>query len=244
MAFGAIRIKFNEGGIVGGWSKIKSGPVRTIARQWLALTLPLGLKSPKFYADAYLYDTLGFTGFQTDVPFNPRYVAANFTMMFGHDMHDPNAYGMKWYNSNNTHGFLIDGVTSPMEEEYDSSADTWRCVVGPNGWAVYRSMWDEFYRSQAEINVRYSDDKETHQPPEYYPGDFGYVYSESVIKRLKPRKYEFQVDVFVPYHFYDPTGLRTDLIEEVTNIRDNPILVKVGSHEGTNTAWHVTRIEP
>jgi hypothetical protein len=244
MAFGAIRIKFNEGGIVGGWSKIKSGPVRTIARQWLALTLPLGLKSPKFYGDAYCYDTLGFTGFQTDVPFNPKYVAANFTMMFGHDMHDPNAYGMKWYNSNNTDGFLIDGVTSPMEEQYDSSADTWRCVVGPNGWAVYRSMWDEFYRSQAEINVRYSDDKERHQPPEYYPGDLGYVYSESIVKRLKPRKYEFQVDVFVPYHFYDPAGLRMDLIEELANIRDNPIKVKAGSHEETNTGWRVTRMEP
>ena len=160
LAFGAIRIKFDEGGIVGGWSKIKSGPVRTIARQWLALTLPLGLKSPKFYGDAYCYDTLGFTGFQTDVPFNPKNVAANFTMMFGHDMHDPNAYGMKWYNSNNPDGFLIDGVPSPMEEQYDDSADTWRTVVGPNGWVVYRSMWDEFYRSQAEIKVRYSDDKE------------------------------------------------------------------------------------
>ena len=244
MGFGVIRINFDEGGIVGGWSKIKSGPVRTIARQWLALTLPLGLKSPKFYGDAYCYDTLGFTGFQTDVPFNPKYVAANFTMMFGHDMHDPNAYGMEWYNSNNQEGFLIDGVTSPMEEQYDSSADTWRCVVGPNGWTVYRSMWDEFYRSQAEIRVRYSDDKERHQPPEYYPGDLGYVYSESIVKRLKPRKYEFQVDVFVPYHFYDPAGLRMDLIEELANIRDNPIQVKVGSLETANTAWRVTRIEP
>jgi len=244
MGFGVIRIKFDEGGIVGGWSKIKSGPVRTIARQWLALTLPLGLKSPKFYGDAYCYDTLGFTGFQTDVPFNPKYVAANFTMMFGHDLHDPHAYGMNWYNSNNTEGFLIDGVTSPMEEQYDSSADTWRCVVGPNGWTVYRSMWDEFYRSQAEIKVRYSDDKEREQPPEYYPGDLGYVYSESIVKKLKPRKYEFQVDVFVPYHFYDPAGLRMDLIEEVANIRDKPIQVKVGAHEGPNTGWRVTRIEP
>ena len=244
LAFGAIRIKFDEAGIVGGWSKIKSGPVRTIARQWLALTLPLGLKSPKFYGDAYCYDTLGFTGFQTDVPFNPKYVAANFTMMFGHDMHDPNAYGMEWYNSNNTEGFLIEGITSPKEEQYDSSADAWRCVVGPNGWIVYRSMWDEFYRSQAEIKVRYCDDKEREEPPEYYPGDLGYVYSESIVKRLKPRKYEFQVDVFVPYHFYDPDGLRMDTIEELTNIRDNPIHVKVGSVKTTNTAWRVTRVEP
>ena len=244
LAFGAIRINFDEGGSVGGWSKMKYGPVRTIARNWIALTLPLGLKSPKFYADAYCYDTLGFTGFQTDVPVNPKHVAANFTMMFGHDMHNPNAYGMEWYNSNNPDGFLIDGVTSPMEEQYDNSADTWRTVVGPNGWVVYRSMWDEFYRSQAEIKVRYSDDRERRQPPEYYPGDLGYAYTESIMKRLKPRKYEFQVDVFVPYHFYDPAGLRMDLIEEVANIRDNPIQVKVGAHEGSNTAWHVTRMEP
>ena len=219
LAFGVIRLKFDEGGIVGGWSKIKSGPVRTIARQWLALTLPLGLKSPKFYGDAYCYDTLGFTGFQTDVPFNPKNVAAHFTMMFGHDMHNPNAYGMKWYNSKDPDGFLIDGVTSPMEEQYDDSADTWRTVVGPNGWVVYRSMWDEFYRSQAEIKVRYSDDIESIQKPEYYPGDLGYVYSESIEKRLKARKYEFQVDVFVPYHFYDAAGLRMDLIEEGVKIR-------------------------
>lgn len=95
-----------------------------------------------------------------------------------------------------------------------------------------------------DLKVRYSDDKERNQKPEYYPGDLGYVYSESIVKRLKPRKYEFQVDVFVPYHFYDPAGLRMDLIEEVANIRDKPIQVKVGAHEGPNTAWHVTRIEP
>jgi hypothetical protein len=244
LAFGAIRIKFDEGGIVGGWSKMKSGPVRTIARQWLALTLPLGLKSPKFYGDAYCYDTMGLAGFQTDVPFNPRYVAANFTMMFGHDMHDPHAYGMQWYNSNNPEGLLIDGLTSPMEAQYDNSADAWRCVVGPNGWVILRSVWDESYRSQADIRVRYSDDKEKRQPPEYCPGNLGYVHSESVIKRLKPNKYEFQVDCYIPYRFYDPAGLRMDIIEELKNIQDNPIRIKVGSHEETSMGGRVTRIEP
>jgi hypothetical protein len=35
-----------------------------------------------------------------------------------------------------------------------------------------------------------------------------------------------------------------DLIEELANIRDKPIRVKVGSHEGPNTGWRVTRMEP
>ena len=89
-----------------------------------------------------------------------------------------------------------------------------------------------------------ANDIQLSQPPEYYPGDLGYVYSESIVKRLKPRKYEFQVDVFEPYHFYDPAGLRMDLIEDVANIRAKPIQVKVGAHEGPNTGWRVTRIEP
>jgi hypothetical protein len=178
------------------------------------------------------------------MPFNPGRVVTDFRMTFGHDMHDPNAYGMQWYNSNNQEGFLIDGVTSPMEEGYDNSADDWRCVTGPNGWIVYRSLWDEFYRSQADIKVHYSDAKERHQPPEYYPGDLGYVYSESTVRSMKPRKYKFQVDIFVPYQFYDPNGVRMHVIEELIQIRRYPLQVRVVSRKATNTSCSVSMIEP
>lgn len=244
LLFGTIKLKSNEDKLIGEATKIKTGPVRNVARQWIALTLPLGLKSPRFYSDSYCYDTLAFTAFQTDMPFNPGYVVTDFRMIFGHDMHPRNAFGMTWYNSNNTDGYLIDGVMSPMETRHDDSKDTWRCTVGPGGWSFYRSVWDEFYSSQADIKVHYSDDRETLRPPEYYPGDIGYSYTESTVKSLKPRKYHFQVDSFVPYHFYDPNGLRMDVIQELNNIRDHPIQVAVGSTKVTNTSWYVNLIEP
>jgi len=151
---------------------------------------------------------------------------------------------MRWYNSNNTAGFIVDGVTSPQEAQVEDGLDEWRCLVGPNGWMLHRSMWDDFYLSQAEIKVRYRDDLKHEDSPEYYPGDLGYYAVESKVKSLKPRTYGFQLEWYWPYDFYGEETLKTDVIEQIMNIRDHPLRLKILGREVPSTAPQPTLLDP
>ena len=244
LLFGMIRTGFHEDNFIGDAKKFKTGPVRSIVRQWFGVSLPFGLKSPKIEGDVYIYDTIAFAGAEIDVPFNPGYILTNYKMSMGYDLHYPNAFGMRWYNSNNTEGFLVDGVTSPMETRFDGSFDSWRCIVGPNGWMVHRATWDEYYFSQADLKLHFTDDLKNHAPPENYPGSLGSYCTVSTVKSLQPRKYFLQIDWYLPFDFYDPDGLRLDIIEQIVNIRDDSLKIKVGSHLVTSRGGITTSTEP
>ena len=242
--FGTIRFGFDEDSFIGGIVKHKSGPVRAVSRSWVGMSMPLGMKSPRFGGDVYIYDTLILIGLETRVPFNPGYLLTDFKMATGYDLHHPNGYGMRWYNTHNLEGFLADGITSPLEAAYNDGFDKWRCIVGPNGWMVHRSLWDDYYFSQADIRVHYRDDIKHHNPPDYYPGDLAYYYVESTVTSLEARRYTYQLDWYWPYNFYDPEGVRLDIIEQIVNIRDNPIEIKIGSRQVTSGGGIVTLVEP
>lgn len=244
MFFGAIKVDVDEDSIIGGVEKYKQGPVRSVARQWFGITMPMKLKSPKIYGDVYCYDTIILIAGQTNFPINPGYVLTEFRMTLGYDLHMPNAMGMLWYNSNNPDGFLVDGVTSPMESRFRPQPDDWRCVVGSNGWMVHRGRWDEEYSRQASISVIYRDDIRKDLPPEYYPGELGYYGVESVIKSLEARGYQYQFDWYWPDHFYSPKELRMDLVQEIKDIRDSPLEIIVGSARVINQAGKATLLEP
>ena len=244
LLFGMIRIGFNEDDFVGGMDKSKVGMVRGTGRQWYGIKMPFGMKPPKMYSDVYGYDTMIFIVARTDLPFNPGYLLTDFKTVFGYDLHHPRGYGMRWYSSINPEGFIADGVMSPMEAEFDDRVDNWRCVVGPNGWMVHRGLWDQEYFEQAEIKLYYIDDVEEHYPPDYYRGSLCYYYVESTIKSLKPRKYNLQMDWYWPYDFYHPKGLRKDIVDQIVNIRDNALEIKVGLHRVTNRGATATLVEP
>jgi len=245
--FGLLRIRLDEDNLVGGVSKYKKGPVRSVIRSWVGFKLPLrlhNLKTPKFFIDDYAYDTLILVGATTSIPFNPGYVITDLKMQIGYDLHDPDSYGMRWYNSNNMEGFLADGVTSPMEAEYDNSFDNWRCIVGPNGWMIHGSSWDKDYFEQADIKIHYNDDIESYSPPENYPGDLGHYYTLSTIKNMEPSKYKFQMEWYWPYNFYDPDGLRLDIVDQIVNIKEKPLVIKAGLREVISNGPFVSSVEP
>ncbi len=245
--FGMLRIRLDESNFVGGASKYKKGPVRCVIRSWLGFKLPFrlhNLKTPKFYIDDYCYDTMVLVGATTSMPFNPGYVVTDLKMSIGYDLHDPRGYGMRWYNSNNLEGFLADGVTSPMEAEYDNSLDRWKCIIGPNGWMVHTSSWDKEYYEQADIKSYYKDDIKSYSPPENYPGNLAYYRTLSTIKDLEPRKYRFQMDWYWPYNLYDPDGVRLDIIDQIVNIKEKPLVIKVGSRQVTNNGPFISPVEP
>jgi hypothetical protein len=245
--FGALRIGLDEDNFVGEASKYKKGPVRSVIRQWVGFKLPLrlhNLSTPKFFLDVYLYDTMAIIAATTNWPIDPGYIITDLKLLIGYDLQDPDGYGMQWYNSNNRQGFLADGVTSPMEAEYDDGPDTWRCIVGPNGWMMHGADWDKEYYEQADIRIQYRDDIESYSPPEYFPGDLGHYNTLSTMRHLKPKSYKFQLEWYFPYNFYDPDGLRLDIIDQLMNMKEEPLVIKVGCRQATNKGILLSAVEP
>jgi len=100
---------------------------------------------------------------------------------------------------------------------------------------MHRSMWDEKYKKQADVRMKYIDDVNHHSPPDYYPGDLGYYYTLSNIGNLDPRSYRFQLEWYWPYFLYTPDGPRMKTIKDICNIRDNKLIIKAGDKQVNNT---------
>ena len=152
---------------------------------------------------------------------------------------------MKYYSDKNPGGFVVDGRMDDSEiGDYKDDPDNWRCILGPQGWMVHRSLWDEEYKQQASIKMKYIDDIDSSSPPDYFPGNLGYYYTESVIEYLEPRKYFFQLEWYWPYRLYTPSGPDMEVIGEICNIRDHTLLIKVGGFEEVNSGALLTPMTP
>ena len=182
---------------------------------------------------------------QVRFPFNPGYVLTNFRMTIGYDLHEPQGRGMKFYSNTNPKGFVMDGRMDESElNEYNDSPDNWRCIVGPNGWMMHRSLWDEGYRRQADIKMKYIDDVNHFSPPTNFPGDLGYYYTLSTIESMEPRTYFFQADWYYPYHLYTENGPDMKAITSICNIRDYPLVIKAGGRRVKNRGAVLTPLIP
>jgi len=109
---------------------------------------------------------------------------------------------------------------------------------------MHTSTWDKAYYEQAQTKVHYRDDIESYSPPENYPGDLGYYHTISTVKSMKPRKYTFQMDWYWPYNFYDPEGVRLDIVDQIERIKEKPLVIKVGSRHVTSSGPLVSHVEP
>ncbi len=245
MLFGMIKLRLDEDNAIGGVVRYFNGPVRCMAYQWSALTLPMNLKSPRIYGSIYMYDTMVIVPVQLSFPFNPDYVLTDVQTFIGYDLHDPNGRGMKYYSNTNPRGFLMDGHMDRAEQKkYNDASDSWRCIVGPQGWMMHRSRWDKEYREQANIRMKYIDDVNHHSPPDTYPGDLGFYYTHTTIESIKPRTYNYQLELYWPYHLYTPDGPDMEAIKAVCKVRDNPLIIKVGSSVADNTAIFLKPLTP
>ena len=113
--FGFFKVHLNETNSIGGISSAKFGPVRCAARLWIRMVLPLGIKTFRIWSDIYGYDSMVMTPSVYRVPIDPGTVLTDFTMSFGFDLNE-NAKGMKFYNSNNLEGFMVDGKQDSSEK--------------------------------------------------------------------------------------------------------------------------------
>ena len=169
LLFGLLKLKVNESSFIGEVTAWKQGPVRLMARNWATVVLPMSFKGPKLWMELYLYESFINAPINLKVPFNPGLVITDFSNAIGYDL-NKNAEGMKFYNSNNLKGFIVNGKKDKDEKEMNTAIDDWRCVVGPQGSIMVYSIWDKEYRRQAELNVYFRDDLDDKVPPDSEPG--------------------------------------------------------------------------
>ncbi len=239
--FGMMKINITEDDVIGDWSAWTDGQVVAIGRGWVAVKLPLGLRSPILRFDIVASETVLSVPIEVHVPFNPGMLLTDYTMYVGTDWHtgryEPGVdNGFRFFNSNNRDGVVVDGVMSDREKKWNTAKDEWRLITGPAGTIGFRSCWDPFYTTQAEIWVTYMDDITKPDPPEFHPGQVAMHYSYSRVKTMDPRDYHMLMDWYGPPHFWDPDQekLNWKLFSQYLEILDHPIEFIIGGKTGRN----------
>ncbi len=170
---------------------------------------------------------------ETHVPFNPGNLLTDYTMRIGTDWHygdnKPGTdSGIRFFNSNNRDGVVVDGKMSQKEKDWNTTRDKWRILTGPPGTVAFRSYWDPYYQEQAEISVAYTDDINAGDPPEFHPGQVAMHYSISRVKSLEPRTYDILLEWYGPPYFKKKNGegYDWDFFYQYLNILDHPVQIK------------------
>lgn len=240
--FGRVRIETNETDMIGGIDRITHGLVRGYGRQWLTISLPLGLKAPRIYSDVINYDRIIVSPMCMTVPFNPGTVVTRMGLYFGYDL-NPNAYGMRFYSPACLEGVTIDGKMSEREKELPSEPVPWFGITGPQGTLIMRAVFDAQILQQTQTRLTYIDDTKVSVPPESIPGSIGYVQTSVETSSIRAGDYEFFIHWYFPDHFYDPKGFRRDILQEFLNIGDHPLVIRVEGKETKNQALHPPALE-
>jgi hypothetical protein len=235
--FGRWRIEENETNLIGGIAAITQGPVRGYGRQWLTVSLPLGLKAPRIYSDVITYDRVIVSPMCLTIPFNPEAILTRAGLFFGYDL-NPAAYGMRFYSPHCLEGATIDGKMSAPEKALPQDLVPWFCITGPQGTMIFRIRIEPKLLGQTQRYLTYLDDLDTSIAPEALPGSIGYVQTSIEVTSVKPGSYEFVIQWFFPDHFYRPEGLNLPLLQEYLNIEDHPVVILVEGRQVKNSALH------
>jgi hypothetical protein len=236
LLYSLITFRADHGDVAADTIAYRLGPVRGIRRSYGVVKLPLGLDGPKIVTDVGFYETFFSCPLVTRVPFNPRTGFTNIRTRFGTDLNGQ-AAGMRFYNSNNTLGYLVDGVPAPAELRMETGRDEWRLYTGPQGTMMMRSLWDAAYLEQSSVEVYFEDNREKKDPPEFVDGNFGASYSLSTLKNIRAGDYCAWLDWYFPPHFYDPDRsdpLDMDKVREYLNLHDHPLEIRVEGRAVTN----------
>lgn len=223
---GRIKVPINEKIVSGGVVAYKPGPVRVLTRSTMYPLLPLGIKGPRFYFDNIMIDTITLTTTTVDVPFDPGSLITEMTLSFGTDL-APAAKGMRYYNSVNPGGFLIDGKMDESERKFNEAKDQWRLITGPQGTQIQYTKFDPKFLTNGKASSTYSDNEAVAHPPENYPGDIGYAADKIVVTSLPAGTYHIQTFGCVPYGFYRREGLDREFLQGILRITDSPLQIQV-----------------
>lgn len=230
---GMVKIRFNESIVQGGLVAYKAGPVRVLTRSRMYPRFPLGIKGPDFTLDSILVDAITLTANTMNVPFNPGHVMHEMRLTLGTDL-SPAAEGMTFYNSENLHGFRIDGTMDAAERGFDPTKDRWRVITGPQGTQITCTSFDPGFLVKGKVRTVYSDDASEAAPPERWAGNMGAAFDELEIRSLPAGTYTIEVFGCIPAGFHDPGGLDRGLLDDILRIRSHPLRIRAGGREVEN----------
>lgn len=230
---GLIKVPFNEGIVNGGVVAYQPGPVRVLTHSTMYPVFPLGIKGPKFYIDSIMADTLTLTTTIVSVPFDPGALIHDMTLSFSTDL-TPAAKGMKFYDSVNQQGYLIDGRMDESEKKFNTAKEDWRLITGPQGTQIQKTSFDPKFLAKGKSSSPYNDDEGDPHLPENFPGDIGAAADQLVIKGLSAGAYRIETFGCIPFDFYRPEGLNHKLLKEILDIPVYPLVIIVGEKKTGN----------
>jgi hypothetical protein len=130
---GAIKtFKRDEDDIRFRLSAYKDGPVRVIIRGKPELELIFGIKLPSEEVDSIYYLNHFYYTNIIHSPIKLSRYCSQASVLGALDFNE-NALGMKFYNSNNRQGVVLDGVMSEAEKNLDRSHQEWSVLTGKQG---------------------------------------------------------------------------------------------------------------
>jgi hypothetical protein len=210
----------------------REGPVRLIFRQDLWANLTFGVVFHMEPSDWVFYENQAVSEVIVKNPFLygegalKRIKGAHFIQTV--DL-DRQAAGMRFYNSENTDGVVIDGEMSEAEKRLDKRKDRWIALTGDQANSVARVRFSE--GMDPDRNLSYVDDKNRKDWNDRDYGQWGNAGYDvdlkapgSVILLTSPL-------YRIILHFYLPPDFRLQQRDEILDILDRPLSIRVMSEQ-------------
>jgi len=235
LKWGVYRVETNETNMIGGIDSLRHSFIRGYGRQWMTQTLPLGIEGPRIYSDVFTYDEIIVSPMQLNIPMNPDAIINLAGIEFGYDLNNA-AKGMRFYSPNCMDGVTIDGKMSEKEKKLPDTWVPWYLITGPQGSLIFRVDIQKNFLDQTTNKLTYIDDETQSFPPEDVPGSIGYARTTIEMKSVQPGHYGFQIEWYFPPNFYKDGGYDKQELQDFLNIKDAPVVIKVGNKTAKNQA--------
>jgi len=216
---GAIKtFKRDEDDIEFHITAYKDGPIRIILRGKPELELIMGKKLPSEEVDSIYYVNQLYTTHIIHSPVKISRYCSQATVLGTLDFNE-NAFGMKFYNSNNPQGVVLDGVMSEAEKNLDRSRNSWSILTGQQGTLLTRLTWGPTL-DQLKDTLYYLDTTLLlpDQKTRLLSARIGYLFD---LLSVDKGRHLYQI------HFYFPSSYRPGDEVNYLNILDNPLEVVV-----------------
>ncbi|KQC08720.1 MAG: hypothetical protein APR62_04125 [Smithella sp. SDB] len=229
---GALPIHFDEENLKSNVIAYKTGPVRAIRRveQYVQIAW---MKSLRAVVDVMYYADVVTVPMMVTIPLRPSALGSSLVVRFGTD-YNPNAFSdMYAYNSSNPKGFLINGKMDEAKKNFNPEFDSWRLVRGEQmgGAFMTRTIINPKLRNLLKLKMGLIDDNTRKDPPENYPGLYGFMWQDWDISDVPKGKYCF---CFLEFYGISPYRQGDEI--SYCNYMDHLLKIRSGNQECINRA--------
>jgi len=228
---GVLPLHFNEELLKSNVASYKTGPVRTIRR--VEQYVPIAwMKILHAVVDIMYYRDIATVPLMFNMPFKLSTLGSSMVVRFGTD-YSPNSFTDMWnYNSNNPKGFPINGKMDEAKKNFNPGLDTWRLMKSDQmgGAFMTRTILTPAIKEHIKITMGLIDDSTKKDPPEKYPGLYGFLWQDWDITRLPRGESWF----FLEFYFIVPYKPGDEV--PYCNYMDHLLKIRSGSQECVNRA--------